>query len=211
MKIATSVLSVTDQLKQIVERLNESSTDYLHLDVMDGKFVNNYTILQMDEAVTFNQKPLDIHLMVEDVLPFIQKYRILQPTFITFHVESGKNIPSLIRLIKASDIKVGLALNPDTPIEQLMPYLKDIDLVLVMSVPAGYGGQTFDPKTKERIAMFHNLRSEHGYTYLIEVDGGINMETVSLVQQADIVVSGTYIVNGDIESRIQYLHHGNKA
>lgn len=211
MEIATSVLSVTDQLGQTMKRLNMSSTDYLHLDVMDGKFVSNHTVFQMDEAVTFNQKPLDIHLMVEDVLPFIQKYQSLQPAFITFHVECGKDISSLLSMIKAQGIKAGLALNPSTKLDQVMPYLKDIDLILVMSVPAGYGGQRFDPKTTNRITTLRNLRSEHGYHYQIEVDGGINRETVSMVQQADIIVSGTYIVNGNIEERIEGLRQGAKA
>lgn len=207
MKVATSVLTVTEEIKQVVTQLNETSTDYLHLDVMDGKFVENNTIKQMDTVLIYNTKPLDIHLMVKDVIPFIQKYQNYHPEYITFHTEIKEDILSIIHLIKSYGIKVGLAFNPDTVLSRLMPYLPYLDLVLVMSVKAGYGGQTFDERTEERIETLFRLRNELGYHYQIEVDGGINSDTISKVEKTDIVVSGSYIMNGNYEERIVDLRN----
>lgn len=205
MKVATSVLTITENIKDVVERLNHTTTDFLHLDVMDGKFVENNTVEQMDTVLQYNKKPLDIHLMVEDVLPFVQKYQQYHPEYITFHVELDTDILSVIKVVKKNGIKVGLALNPDTDLSLLLPYLSELDLVLVMSVKAGYGGQVFDERTKERIETLLRLRDELGYHYQIEVDGGINSDTVAKVDQADIVVSGSYIMNGDYQDHIQKL------
>lgn len=208
MKVATSVLTVTEDIKSAVERLNQTTTDFLHLDVMDGKFVENNTISQMDMVLGENKKPLDIHLMVDDIFPFIEKYRNDKPEYITFHIEVNQDITSMIRLIKGYGIHVGIALNPDTPLSKIFPYLSMIDLVLVMSVKAGYGGQTFDERTPERIEELIAIRNKQQYSYQIEVDGGINQNTISKVEKADIVVSGSYIMNGDYQKQIDQLKKG---
>lgn len=208
MKVATSVLTVTEDIKSAVERLNQTTTDFLHLDVMDGKFVENNTISQMDMVLGENKKPLDIHLMVDDIFPFIEKYRNDKPEYITFHIEVNQDITSMIRLIKGYGIHVGIALNPDTPLSKIFPYLSMIDLVLVMSVKAGYGGQTFDERTPERIEELIAIRNKQQYSYQIEVDGGINQNTISKVEKADIVVSGSYIMTGDYQKQIDQLKKG---
>lgn len=208
MKFATSVLTVTEDIKSAVKRLNQTTTDFLHLDVMDGKFVENNTISQMDMVLGENKKPLDIHLMVDDIFPFIEKYRNDKPEYITFHIEVNQDITSMIRLIKGYGIHVGIALNPDTPLSKIFPYLSMIDLVLVMSVKAGYGGQTFDERTPERIEELIAIRNKQQYSYQIEVDGGINQNTISKVEKADIVVSGSYIMNGDYQKQIDQLKKG---
>lgn len=209
MKISTSVLSVTDHIERTVSTLNQTTTDYLHLDVMDGKFVENNTIKQMDTVLMYNTKPLDIHLMVENVMPFIEKYKTRKPDYITFHVEIKEDILSIIHLIKSYGIKVGIACNPNTDVSTLLPYLPHVDLILVMSVEAGYGGQVFDVGTPEKIEALIRLRNEKKYHYAIEVDGGIDSDTVSKVKKADIVVSGSYIMNGNYEERITELRNDN--
>lgn len=205
MKVSTSILSTTEPVATCMRKLNETSSDYLHLDVMDGKFVPNHTVTMMEEAVTYNQLPLDIHLMVEDVDFYITKYRELKPEYITFHIEVEKEIPTLIDKIKSFGIKVGLAINPNTDIHLLDPYLALLDLVLVMSVTPGKGGQTFQREALNHIAYLQEKRQQNSYSFQIEVDGGINHHTISFVKDVDLVVSGSYIINGNYEERIKDL------
>lgn len=205
MKISTSMLSVTNDLQKRMEELNQSTTDYFHLDVMDGKFVSNTTVTQMDQFLNWNQKPLDIHLMVEDIELFINKYRVLEPQFITFHVELQKDIEKYLKMVRSFGIKVGLAINPDTDLSALKPLLKEVDLILLMSVYPGKGGQSFITETTKRINTLKAWREQLQLPFLIEVDGGININTIQDVKEADIIVSGSYITNGNVEENIQNL------
>lgn len=205
MKVSTSVLSTPIPVEDCIIRLNETSSDYLHLDVMDGKFVSANTVRMMDEVVSYNKLPLDIHLMVEDVNYYIEKYQVFHPQYLTFHVEAVKEIEKTIQKVKEKGIKVGLALNPDTDVHTLDLYLDQIDLVLIMSVIPGAGGQTFKKEVLSHINYFLEKRKSKGYHYQIELDGGINKDTISFVSNVDMVVSGSYIVSGNYEERIQNL------
>lgn len=205
MKIATSVLSCSTKIEDCMTELNQTSSNYLHLDVMDGNFVSNDTVDMMDEVLKYNQLPLDIHLMVEDVDAYITKYQSFHPTYMTFHIEASKETEKVIKRVKSFGIKVGIALNPETEISLLELFLKDIDLVLVMSVTPGKGGQSFRPEALEHIRYLIQKREENGYQYEIEVDGGIKEDTISLVSNVDMVVSGSYIINGIYEEQIQKL------
>lgn len=202
MKISASFLSIKDNLKENIARLTQTDIDYLHLDIMDGNFVENKTwdIEQIKGIINYN-KPLDIHLMVDDVYKYIDQFQVLKPIYITFHYEINYDIMKVIEYIKQYGIKVGLSIKPETDVEQILPYLPYIDLILVMSVDPGSGGQTFISNTTDKI---EKLRAIDG-NFLIEVDGGINIDTIDLVKNVDIIVVGSYITNGDYEERIKNI------
>lgn len=203
MKVSTSILSVNEQINESLTKLNNTSTDYLHLDVMDGKFVIKDTTAMMDEVLKYNKKPLDIHLMAYDINYFIDKYKSYNPEFITFHIEASlDNTKEIIDTLKKNNIKVGISFKPDTDLNLIYPYLSDIDLVLVMSVEPGQGGQSFIPSSTDKINLLKQIREDNNYHYLIEVDGGINSNTIDQVSGADIVVSGSYITSGNYEENI---------
>jgi len=192
-KIATSILNAEDRADSII-KLNKTSTDYIHIDVMDGKFVPNYQ-LQTNEVINLaklSQKPFDVHLMVEDPEIYIKKLNTKNIKAITIHIEIKKDIEYLINLIKSYNYDVGLAIKPNTDINLLNPYLHKIDKIIVMSVEPGFGGQKFIENTTTLITAIKNKQAN----VLIEVDGGINKETIDKIKYiADIAVVGSYITN----------------
>ena len=195
MKISASFLTI-DNIDN-VNKLVDCDIDYLHLDIMDGIFVNN-----KNEVINItNKKPLDVHLMVNDVYKYIDIYKNLNPLFITFHYEAVTGVLEVINYIKKFNIKVGLSIKPSTKVEEIIPYLPYLDLVLVMSVEPGQGGQSFIMDTVDKIRKLKELKGN----YLIEVDGGINDNTINLINDADIIVVGSYITSGDYEERIRNL------
>ncbi|MDO4975247.1 MAG: ribulose-phosphate 3-epimerase [Alphaproteobacteria bacterium] len=190
MKIAGSFLKIQNEIEKIIEL--DSIADQIHYDVMDGKFVSNTTvdICKMQEISKHITKPKDVHLMVYDIKKYVREYSKLKPDYITFHYEATNNINEIINYIKLLNIKVGIAINPDTDVSLLMPYLDVVDLVLVMSVFPGKGGQTFID-VSSKIDYLYSLK------YVIEVDGGINNETIKKVNKVDIAVVGSYITDSD--------------
>jgi ribulose-phosphate 3-epimerase len=192
--ISTSILGIKDNIEYNLKQIDNTTTDYIHLDIMDSIFVENKN--EFDLNYKFNKK-IDIHLMVKDVVSYINKYKKLSPEFITFHLEATDNIIEMINLIKENNIKVGISIKPNTDINKLFPYLGLIDLVLVMSVEPGRGGQKFIESSTNKINELKKIREENNYHYLIEVDGGINNETIKYVENADIKVVGSYITNSD--------------
>lgn len=201
MKVSVSILSIKDNIKENVKKLEYTTADYIHLDIMDGVFVSNKTwnIGEINDIVSNNNKPLDIHLMVSNLDKYINEFLKLKPRYITFHYEATNEINKYISILKENNIGVGLSIKPNTDISALKPYLPFLDLVLIMSVEPGLGGQKFIDSSLTKIKVLKELKNKNNYNYLIEVDGGINNETVSLVSDAgvDIVVSGSYITNSD--------------
>lgn len=199
MKVSVSILSATDRVI-CVKKLNRTNLDYFHIDVMDGKFVNNYQmpikeILQIAEYI---KKPMDIHLMVETPEKYIDKLKKLPIKYITFHIELAQDIEGLINECKSNGYKVGLAIKPNTDLKLLKPYLKLIDLILIMSVEPGFGGQEFLESTYDKIVGVKELfKKNNTENILIEVDGGINDSNISKLKElgVDIAVSGSYIIN----------------
>lgn len=197
MQISASFLSIKENLSDNIKKLDSSNIDYLHLDIMDNLFVPNKT-WSFEEArklLLNTTKPKDVHLMVKDVRKYVDAYALIKPAFITFHVEAVKDTLETINYIKSKKIKVGLSIKPNTSVEQIVPYLPYVDLVLVMSVEPGFGGQTFLNSATDKLAELKKIRAEKKYNYVIEVDGGINDKTIKLVSDADIVVVGSYITN----------------
>ena len=192
-KISTSILS-SNNLTNTIEKLNKSITDYIHLDIMDGLFVPNtkFSIEELKNILPLINKPIDIHLMVENPLPYIKAINNPNVKYITIHIEINQDINSLIDTIKSSGYKACLAIKPNTNIEEIIPYIEKIDMVLIMSVEPGYGGQKFIPNSVERIKTIKKINKN----ILTEVDGGINNTTITYVKDyTDIVVSGCYIIN----------------
>lgn len=188
--------------------LNETDTDFIHVDVMDGKFVKNKTMpfKEMRNIYKFTSKRLDVHLMVAKPEKYIKDYATLNTAYLTIHLEAHQDISKLLKLIQSYGIKCGLSIKPSTPIEELEPYLKELDLVLVMSVEPGYAGQDFLEDTPDRIKELKELIQRTDSKAKISVDGGIDDETRKQVNDADIVVSGSYIIQSDnFQEAIQRL------
>ncbi len=192
MKVAVSFISSLEDESKTIKLIDKSQADYIHIDIMDGIFVpvKNYDYKQIREWVSGIDKPLDIHLMVKEPLNIIKEYSKLKPFYITFHQEATKYPMTIINYLKEHHIKVGMAINPETSIDNIKPYLKYIDLVLIMSVEPGYGGQKFLPEVLNKVNKLKALQAN--YNFKISIDGGINDETIKQVN-TDIVVSGSYI------------------
>ena len=198
MKLALSVLQIKDEEK--LKSIKYLDVDYIHLDIMDGIFVPNKTD-DISDIIKTLDKPIDVHLMVSDVISYINKYALLHPEFITFHVEAVKDPIEIINYIKSKNIKAGISIKPNTSIDEIKDYLYLVDLVLVMSVEPGYGGQKYLDSATNKI---NELKAYNG-KFKIEVDGGINDETIKNVTSCDMVVVGSYITNGDYETQIKKI------
>ncbi len=197
MKISVSYLS-SKNFKEDLRKLNITNADFIHVDVMDGHFVRNKSLpfKKIKDISAYTNKRLDVHLMVKKPLKFIDNYASLNTEFITIHVET-KNIDKSLDLIEAYGIRKGLAIKPETDIEALIPYLDRIDLILVMSVNPGKGGQAFIEDTISKVKKLRKLLDEKNKKILISVDGGINDEVSKKLKGADILVSGSYITSSD--------------
>ena len=206
--ISVSILSIKDDLENSLNRLDLTSTDFMHVDVMDGIFVNNNSVSYdvYEELLDSCNTPLDVHLMVSDVKKYIDLYKELKPVIITFHFEAVDNHRDVIDYIKSCGIKVGMAIKPDTKVEDIVDLLPYLDLVLVMSVEPGSGGQEFIYDSPVKINELDKIRKDKNYSYLIEVDGGVNDITSKLCKSADILVVGSFITNNeDYEEQIQKI------
>lgn len=197
MKISASFLSIKDNLEENIKLLDQTSISYLHLDIMDGKFVENKTwsFKYIKKLLKNTSKKKDVHLMVSDVKKYVKKYIKLKPDIITFHIEASSNPFEMIKMIKEKGIKAGLSIKPNTSVDTIIDYLPYIDVVLVMSVEPGKGGQEFISSTTGKIEALNKLKEDNNYNYLIEVDGGINDNTIKLIDTIDIAVVGSFITN----------------
>ena len=206
--ISTSILSIKDNLKENIDALDNTKTDFIHVDIMDGVFVNNNSVSYDVYESLLNNKvtPLDVHLMVKNVKEYIDDYKNLKPKIITFHYEAITNHMEIIQYIKDLGIKVGMAIKPDTGVSEILDLLPHLDLVLVMSVEPGCGHQEFIYDSVAKISDLNSLRQDFDYKYLIEVDGGVNDVTAKLCDKADIIVVGSFITDSDnYEQRIEKI------
>lgn len=197
-KVSASFLSCKDVVLGL-KKLNETDVDFIHVDIMDGKFVKNKTMpfREMRNIYKYTSKRLDVHLMVSDPSKYIPLYAELNTEYITFHIESLGDIEENLKLIKKYSIKAGLAIKPDTSVNTLIPYLPYLDLILVMSVEPGEGGQAFIEECGAKVSEVSTLLKEYNSQALINVDGGINNITKDFCDKADILTAGSYIVNSD--------------
>ena len=190
MKVAVSILSEKDNYKESIEKINKTDADYLHLDVMDGSFTesSSFSLNESKEIKELCNKKVDVHIMSTKLKKIISEYININPYNITFHIENN-DIEKYIDLIKEKNIKVGLAINPNTDLSTIYPYLDKIDRVLIMSVIPGKGGQKFMESVIPKLKYLKENKDK--YNYEIEVDGGINSDTINFV------VSGSFITNSN--------------
>lgn len=197
MRLSVSILNSKDKINMI-KTLNNTKTSYIHIDVMDGIFVSQKALPSNEiiEISKLSSKPLDIHLMVEDPMYYIERIKEL-PNIdnVTIHLEINKDIKTILNKIKEYGLKRGLAIKPNTDINLLVPYLDIIDRILIMTVEPGLGGQPFIENSPNRIKEIKKLIKDKNIE--LEVDGGINNETINKVKDVDISVVGTYITTSD--------------
>ena len=210
MKISVSYLSSIFDKKSTINLINKSNADLIHVDLMDGKFVPkcNFNIKEVINDLKDTTKPLDIHLMTYNTDEYIKELSILKPEYITVHLESNTDITNNIELIKSYGIKVGISIKPNTNVEELFPYLELIDLILIMTVEPGAGGQRFMFDMLDKVEFLDKYRSNNNSKYLISVDGGINEYTAikSKKSGADILVSGSFVCKHEnFDERINKL------
>ena len=212
-QISPSILSADfSQLGNEIKKLEDGGADMIHVDVMDGHFVPNLTIgppvikaLKKQSSMLF-----DVHLMISPVHKYIEAYSEAGADIITIHPEATDDLQSSISKIKSLNKKVGVSLNPETKIDVIMKYLEQINLVLIMSVNPGFGGQKFMPEVLIKIKALKKIQEEKGLNFDIEIDGGINFDNskIAIEAGANILVSGTTVFksnNGDIKKNIELL------
>ncbi|MBR0534715.1 MAG: ribulose-phosphate 3-epimerase [Bacteroidales bacterium] len=200
--VAPSILSADfGHLERDIEMLNESSCDWIHLDVMDGVFVPNisfgFPVLKPVAKVA--RKPLDAHLMIVEPEKFIKRFADLGVDYLSVHYETCPKLRETIAMIRENGMKPGVVVNPDTEVKVLKPFLKDVDYVLIMSVYPGFGGQSFIPHSVDKVKELKALRKEEGADFLIEIDGGINLDNVAMLREAgvDIFVAGNTVFSAE--------------
>jgi len=196
--IAPSILSADfARLGEEVLAVTKAGADWIHVDVMDGHFVPNITIgpVVVQSLKKLNPPPLDVHLMISEPERFIADFAKAGADYITVHVEASVHLHRNLQLIKASGAKAGVVLNPHTPVSSIQHVLALCDLVLLMSVNPGFGGQAFIPEVLPKCEELAKLRAAGGYNFLIEVDGGVNDKTAPALLKAgvDVLVAGSYV------------------
>ncbi len=206
--ISPSILSADfANLERDIKRVEDAGADWIHVDVMDGHFVPNITIgVPVVKSIKkISNLPLDVHLMIENPEKYIQPFAQAGSDILTFHYEAVKDVSSVVNIIKSYGVKAGMSIKPKTPAEEILEFLPLLDLVLVMTVEPGFGGQSFIKVCAEKIPLIKKYASEN---LIIQVDGGINAETAKICTAygANSLVAGNYIYkSGDIQKAVQSL------
>ena len=200
------------RLNDDIDMLNDSDADYLHLDIMDGVFVPNisFGFPVLKYVAKRSKKPLDAHLMIVEPQKFVNEVQNLGCEYMTVHQEACVHLDRVVNSIKEAGMKAGVALNPATPVDTLRHCIGSIDMVLVMSVNPGFGGQKFIPYTIEKVRMLREMIDKAGAGTVIEVDGGVNLETGAALAQAgaDMLVAGSFVFSAQCpQAQISALKH----
>ena len=214
-KIAPSILAADLlDIKNEVINVDDAGAEFIHIDVMDGHFVPNlsfgYNMVKTLRPIT--NKVLDVHLMISPVEPFIKEFIDAGSDIISFHPEADKNTKEIISIIKKSNCKVGIAVHPNIKIEEIKEFLNDVDLVIIMTVIPGFGGQKFLEDQVQKISALKEIRKNINANYEIEIDGGINYQTskICIDKGADILVAGSYVYGApkeEYKDKINSIRH----
>ena len=214
-KIAPSILAADLlNIKNEVINVDDAGAEFIHIDVMDGHFVPNlsfgYNMVKTLRPIT--KKILDVHLMISPVEPFIKEFINAGSDIISFHPEADKNTKEIISIIKKSNCKVGIAVHPNIKIEEIKEFLNDVDLVIIMTVIPGFGGQKFLEDQVNKISALKEIRKNINANYEIEIDGGINYQTskICIDKGADILVAGSYVYGApkeEYKDKINSIRH----
>ena len=202
MKVSVSFLRSEYELDETIKKIEETDTDYIHVDMMDGNFVeaSNYTPQDLKKIFKDCTKPLDVHMMVSSPNKYVKDFaKMKNVEYLTLHVEAHRRPIDVINMIRHTDMKVGLAINPETKVSRIIPLLNHVDQVLIMSVKPGKGGQKFMEDVLYKVETLKDIREQNGYHYIISIDGGINDETAKLCKEAgvDMLVCGSYVCMSD--------------
>jgi ribulose-phosphate 3-epimerase len=211
--IASSILFADfSKLGKEIHEVEKVGADWIHVDVMDGQFVFDLTIgapvVKSLRPVT--DKILDVHLMIENPENLIDDFIEAGSDIVTIHIESTKQASEIFEKLKMAKVKCGITLRPKTSLQDIKPFLHLVDLVLVMTVEPGFGGQSFMQDQVIKIKELKKLREENSYNYLIEVDGGVNEKTVHECLDADVLVAGSFIFKSDYKKQIEILKSAKK-
>ncbi len=206
--IAPSILSADfANLARDLEAVTAAGGDWIHVDVMDGHFVDNITIgvPVVKSLKKVSKLPLDVHLMIEKPERYVEAFVKAGADYLTIHVESTEHPGAVLDQIRQLGAKPGLSLRPRTPLSEVLPFLEKIDLILVMTVEPGFGGQSFMPEQAAKVTELRKIIDEKKLNCLIEVDGGVNDKTVVHLKEADVLVAGSYVFQNDHRKSIETL------